>query len=151
MRSTAAVALSHLLAPAAARWSEHRERAIQRTGLPLPEEFHGFAVGLGIRAIERIRVERTDQVPVPVPRCWLRLARRLGFPVFLPAGMTLGYGISVNSFSPPLLRHELVHVAQFERLGGHLPFLRRYLAECFIHGYRNAPLEVEARTASFSI
>lgn len=150
MRSHAAVALSHLLAPAAARWTARRERDILRTGLPLPDEFVGFARSLGIRDIERIRIEQTDLVPVPLPRHWLRLARRLGLPVFFPVGMTLGYGISVSSNSPRLIRHELVHVLQFERLGGHLPFLHRYLGECFNHGYRNAPLEIEARHTSCS-
>ena len=40
--------------------------------------------------------------------------------------------------------HELAHVAQYERLGGILPFLRRYLFECLIAGYSVALLEQEA-------
>ena len=43
-----------------------------------------------------------------------------------------------------LIVHELAHSAQYERLGGILPFLRRYLFECLTVGYAAAPLEVEA-------
>jgi len=38
----------------------------------------------------------------------------------------------------------LVHVAQYERSGGILPFLRRYLFECLTVGYSASPLELEA-------
>jgi hypothetical protein len=40
--------------------------------------------------------------------------------------------------------HELVHTAQYERLGGIVAFLRKYLSECATSGYRAAPLEEEA-------
>jgi hypothetical protein len=43
-----------------------------------------------------------------------------------------------------LIAHELVHAAQYERLGGILPFLRQYLVECLTIGYANAPMELEA-------
>lgn len=45
-----------------------------------------------------------------------------------------------------LMRHELVHVAQFARYGT-LGFLVRYLSQCVRYGYRHAPLEREARSA----
>ena len=40
--------------------------------------------------------------------------------------------------------HELAHVTQYDRLGGILPFLRKYLFECLTMGYESAPLELEA-------
>jgi hypothetical protein len=43
-----------------------------------------------------------------------------------------------------LIVHELVHVAQYETLGGILPFLRKYLFECLTMGYAASPLELEA-------
>ncbi len=43
-----------------------------------------------------------------------------------------------------LIVHELAHTAQYERLGGILPFLRKYLFECLTTGYSEAPLEQEA-------
>lgn len=63
--------------------------------------------------------------------------------------MTLGHTIHVRSESPlsaSTMRHELVHVRQFERYG-FVGFLVRYLWQCARYGYRNAPLEVEARAA----
>ena len=47
-----------------------------------------------------------------------------------------------------LIAHELVHVMQYERFGGILPFLRQYLSECLTIGYPEALLEQEAITLS---
>ena len=44
----------------------------------------------------------------------------------------------------PLVAHELVHVAQYERYGSVEAFLRAYLEECLMIGYPNGPLEQEA-------
>jgi len=62
-------------------------------------------------------------------------------------GLTLQYGILLRWDcwrERPLIAHELVHSAQYERLGGILPFLRQYLVECLTIGYANAPMELEA-------
>src|SRR2546430_8971806 len=42
-----------------------------------------------------------------------------------------------------LIAHELVHVLQYHRLGGVLPFLQTYICQCATVGYPNAPLELE--------
>jgi hypothetical protein len=39
----------------------------------------------------------------------------------------------------------LVHVRQYEQLGGFAPFLRQYLWECVTVGYLHAPMEREAQ------
>lgn len=134
-----------LLAPAAAIWSRMRERRILREGRPLADGLAGFAREIGIREPEGIRVDTVDRVPLPLPGFLVPWARRLGIPVFEPAGMALGRGIAAISEEPALLRHELVHVLQYQRLGGHLAFMRLYLFECLCHGYFAAPLEAEAR------
>ena len=71
------------------------------------------------------------------------------------AAITIGPVISVRrraSSDPRLLRHELVHVEQWRRLGA-VGFLRRYLGaylrwrlRCHGHAgaYRRIPLEIEA-------
>ena len=84
-------------------------------------------------------------VPLPAPRPLVKLASRWGIPVFEPAGMALGRGIYLLDGHSRILRHELVHVAQYQRLGGIEPFMRRYLTECLTVGYLNSPLEIEAR------
>jgi hypothetical protein len=64
-----------------------------------------------------------------------------------PSGLTLQYGIFVRGDCRQdrhLVVHELVHTAQYERLGGILRFLRDYLFECATLGYGEAPLEQEA-------
>ncbi|MHC4738483.1 MAG: hypothetical protein ACYS9Y_06230 [Planctomycetota bacterium] len=40
--------------------------------------------------------------------------------------------------------HELVHTSQYEKLGGFLPFLQKYLHQCVTIGYPTTPLEREA-------
>lgn len=103
-----------------------------------------MASELGVIHPERVRILHANPIPAPVPQSWIKLARRVGFPVFAPTGMTLGHGIFASYESMDLIRHELHHVAQFERLGGIAPFLRRYLFECLSEGYASAPLELEA-------
>lgn len=140
--------LAMILAPAAALWSRVRETGILRRGKPLPTEALAFARMLGIASPETIRVEVVDEVPLPLPRFLARAARAVGLPVMTAAGMSLGRGICVRSLDPRLLRHELVHALQYQRLGGHRAFMRRYVAECLSHGYDAAPLEIEAREKS---
>ena len=134
-----------LLAPAAALWSRMRERKILPDGRPLADDLAAFARDIGIREPEGIRVELVNRVPLPLPGFLIPWAKRLEIPVSEPAGMALGWGIAAISEDPALLRHELVHVLQYQRLGGHLGFMRLYLFECLFHGYFAAPLEVEAR------
>lgn len=43
-----------------------------------------------------------------------------------------------------LITHELMHVEQYERLGN-MKFLWRYFVLLLRHGYKNHPMEIEAR------
>ncbi len=140
-----ALTLASGIAPAASRWATEQERHILKKGQPLAGEALAFANDLAITRPEEIRVLEVKSVPLPAPRPLVKLAARWGLPVFEPAGMALGRGIYLLNSNSRLLRHELVHVAQYQRLGGIEPFLRRYLTECLIHGYLGSPLEAEAR------
>jgi hypothetical protein len=67
--------------------------------------------------------------------------------------MALGHGIFVRADQyerRDLLIHELVHTAQYERLGFRR-FLRQYLRECFSEGYPCGALETEAIAATRDI
>jgi len=141
-----ALTLASGIAPATARWAADQERHILAKGRPLAHEALSFALELGIDDPEGIRVLEVKSVPLPAPRPLVKLAARWGAPVFEPAGMALGRGIYLLAGHSRVLRHELVHVAQYQRLGGIEPFIRRYLAECLTRGYRHSPLELEART-----
>jgi hypothetical protein len=140
-----ALTLASGIAPATARWAADQERHILAEGKPLNHEALAFAHELKITEPETIRVLEVKSVPLPAPRPLVQLATRWGLPVFEPAGMALGRGIYLLDGQSRILRHELVHVAQYQRLGGIEPFLRQYLTECLLHGYFDAPLEVEAR------
>lgn len=148
MNQAAARLLSRIAAPPAACWSRAQERRILAAGEPLPAALLRFAGELGIDDPPSLRVECRPEVALPLPAALLRALRRLGLPVFAPAGIALGRAISVRELSEALLRHELVHVRQYQDLGGHRAFLRRYLAECLRFGYAAAPLEREARERS---
>jgi hypothetical protein len=63
----------------------------------------------------------------------------------------LRYGIFVRSDcwgERALVAHELAHTAQYERLGGIRPFLRKYLQGCLTIGYPGAPLKQKAIVAT---
>ena len=140
-----ALTLASGIAPATARWAADQERHILAEGQPLNPEALACALELEITAPESIRVLEVKSVPLPAPRPLVKLATRWGIPVFEPAGMALGRGIYLLDGHSRILRHELVHVAQYQRLGGIEPFMRKYLTECLVHGYLDSPLEVEAR------
>jgi hypothetical protein len=62
--------------------------------------------------------------------------------------MALGYAVLIRHSAlgdRRVLRHELRHVAQFEAAGSLSHFLEEYLAQMVLHGYRDAPFEVDAR------
>jgi hypothetical protein len=143
-----ALTLASGIAPATARWAQDQERRILMEGKPLEEEALAFAAELEIENPEGVRVLEVDPIPMPLPQPVIRLAGNLGLPVFAPAGMALGRGIYVLKGHSRVIPHELVHIAQYQRLGGIEPFMKQYLTECLWHGYIGAPLEEEAREKS---
>lgn len=143
-----AVTLADAIAPFMARWAYEQERRILRDGVPLPSESIAFARELGIARPDEVRVLVTEPIPLPAPPWCVRFARRFGLPVFAPGGMALGRGVFLANGQWGSLHHELVHVWQYEKSGGMLPFFRQYLRECLMDGYLEAPLEMEARCLS---
>ena len=131
----------------AARWAREEERRILRQGAALTPGQIADARAAGVRAPERVRVLRMACVPIPYPK----LSRLAGYVAQDTLGMALGHGIFIHERywkNRLLWVHELVHVAQYERLGGMRPFLREYLRECVSDGYGFGPLEQEAMEVS---
>lgn len=144
LRSRWAAALLWL--PALA-WVAWMERLILRRGAPLDPGWLDAARALGVRHPERVRVHRVRQLPVRLPATLRRALVAAGWLPPALAGMALRYGILLREDcrgDGGLLLHELAHTAQYERLGGIGPFLRRYLAECCGPGYHESALEQEA-------
>ncbi|WP_035615444.1 hypothetical protein [Haloferula sp. BvORR071] len=143
-----AITLASGVAPAISRWAQIQERRILAEGVPLQAEHLAFATELKIQNPEEVRVLEVQQIPMPVPDPLIRMARNFGIRIILPAGMTLGRGIYVLKGNWGVMRHELVHVEQYQTLGGIGPFMQRYILECLFHGYEDAPLEVDAENRS---
>jgi len=68
---------------------------------------------------------------------WLKLTGYQG--ITLPP-----FGIYVLNFNPKLIKHEQVHWLQYEKLGI-VKFYVKYLWLLAKHGYKNHPMEIEAR------
>jgi hypothetical protein len=119
-------------------------------GVPLSEKETGDARAIGVRSPDRVRLLQVEKIPRPSQPQLRAACDAIDFLTLATRGLTLGYGIVIRSDcweDRPLVVHELAHVAQYERLGGILPFLRKYLFECLTMGYAASPLELEAIAA----
>lgn len=149
-RETLLAELDALL-PLAADWAAQEESRVLQEGVPLSPAEMAAARTIGVKNPERVRVLRVEAVPVPTLPQLRAAAEAIHFLSPETSGLTLQYGIFVRWDcwqDRALLAHELVHTEQYERLGGILPFLQRYLHECLTIGYANAPMELEATEVS---
>jgi hypothetical protein len=138
----------------AVRWVKRQEQRILREGVPLDEACLSDARLMGVAHPELVRLLKVDRVPLPADRLLRWAARRANLISSDTAGMTMRYGIFVRSDcweKRPLIAHECVHTAQYERLGSIGEFLSHYLRECLEVGYPFGPLEQEALLKSQQI
>ena len=136
------------LLPLACAWAEEQEGHILREGVPLSAGQIVDAKRIGLAYPERVRLRVVDEIPLPENPALRAAAEATALISPLTAGLTLRYGIFIQSdywCHRRLVVHELAHVAQYERLGGFRPFLQQYLFECLTIGYPEAPLEQEAK------
>jgi hypothetical protein len=135
------------LLPLAADWATEQQRRILREGVPLSDEAIADAKAVGVKEPERVRLLQVDAIPAPDHPTLRAACETINFLTATPRGLTFQYGIFVRSDcwkDRQLLAHELAHTAQYERLGGIVPFLRNYIFQCATVGYRKAPMEQEA-------
>jgi hypothetical protein len=143
-----AQATVRIILPIACSWVRRQEALILRSGTPLTAAQMADARKIGVEYPEKVRLKFVEKVPLPLFPLLRKVAEKL--PAF-PSdtiGITLRYGIFIQSRyanDRRLLLHELVHISQYERLGGVSPFLRQYLHECLVAGYPFGLLEEEAR------
>ena len=145
------IAHFEILLPLATKWAATVEKRILREGVPLSEQELTDAKAIGVRAPERVRLLALARVPAPRNLTLRTAAAAIQFLTPETRGLALRYGIFVRSDcwgERALVAHELVHTAQYERLGGIRPFLSQYLQECLTIGYPAAPLEQEAIVAA---
>ena len=140
--------------PLAWLWVKLHQRRILKSGRPLSDDEICLAEELGIEHRTTIRIWSIDRVPSPGGVLLSGLGRFAGISTHGAKGMALGHGIYLETAQASrrsLVAHELVHVLQFERLGGTWPFLQNYLHECLTEGYWSAPMEIEARERAAQI
>ncbi|MBA7655429.1 hypothetical protein ES703_63333 [subsurface metagenome] len=136
------------LFPLACSWAEEQETYILQNGTPLSESQINDAILVPVTFPEKVRLLKVHQVPWPENHELLLVGQKAGLISDFTCGRTLGHGIFIRSDywqKRRLIIHELAHVAQYERLGGIRQFLEQYLQECLTVGYKNAPMEKEAK------
>ena len=138
------------LLPLAAEWAAAQEERILREGVPLSELEITDAKAAGVQAPERVRLLSVESIPSPEHPLLQAACAATNFVPKAPRGLTVRYGIFVRSDcwkNRQIVAHELAHTAQYEQLGGIVPFLRKYLFECASAGYDAASMEQEALQA----
>ena len=140
-----------MLLPVACEWAEEQESIILRYGVRLSPAQIADAVKIGVAHPEKVRLLKVTRIPTPDRRdlCTAADATQLIYP--FTRGLTFRYGIFILAHcwnDRQLVCHELVHTAQYERLGGLQQFLQQYLHECITIGYPAAPMQQEAVTVA---
>jgi hypothetical protein len=136
------------LLPLACAWAKEQEQVIASHGVPLSPQQTNDANNAGVLLPEKVRLWAVPEIPKPAHPALNLAAEATGLISPLTIGLTLRYGIFIRADHWGVRRlvvHELVHTAQYERLGGFESFLRQYLLECIRIGYPAAPLEQEAK------
>jgi hypothetical protein len=147
MNQESLLAQFEMLLALAAAWATEEEQKILRDGVSLSEKEIGDARAIGVQSPDRVRLLQIETIPRPTQPQLRAACDAIDFLTPATRGLTVGHGIFIRSDcwrDRLLVVHELVHVAQYERSGGILPFLRRYLFECLTVGYSASPLELEA-------
>lgn len=138
--------LQDLLTPLALQWLGETEAELLSKGRPLSEEETTMARTVGVEYPERVRVIVLAELPLPSNETLRTETIRYGLGSSAEGGRTMGYVIMLKAKYAKkrwILAHELTHVAQQERMG-RAAFIRRFIAEQELMGYRRAPLELEA-------
>lgn len=133
--------------PLASEWAEAKEKVVLINGIPLSNSQIEDAKQAGVVHPEKVRVFKVPQIPFPKHPVLKAATEETRLITPATVGLTLRYGIFIHadySNDRCVIVHELVHTAQYEALGGFLPFLRKYLLQLINIGYPDAPMEQEA-------
>lgn len=133
--------------PKAIRWAEERSEEILGNEAALNSEEVLIAQNVGVSQPELIRYLIIDELPLPEDEELKQAALATGLLGPTMIGLTLGHGIYFcnKAKTMRLLAHECRHVYQYERAGSISNYLPSYLQQVAMHGYDNAPYEIDAR------
>jgi len=135
------------LLPLAVEWAAEQEQWILREGVPLSQQELADAQAAGVQEPQCVRLLKVESIPSPAHPILRAACEATNIVPSAPRGLTVRYGIFLRADcwrDRTIIAHELVHTAQYERLGGILPFLSQYLQQCATIGYSQAPMEGEA-------
>ena len=150
VRWVAAQIVASFFTPLVHRWLLRQEAFISRQGRPLTAAETNSARRIGLNDPARVRIQTVDRIPQPGGWLLKVIARFSRVALADPVALTAGHGIYLKAElenDPVVIRHELAHVGQYERLGRRA-FLQQYIRDCLAAGYTASPLEVEARRLS---
>ena len=142
------------LLPLASNWANEHERLILEYGLPLNEDQQIDAYLAGVKEIDKVRLMEVTELPGPHFLELRQAAYQLQLLTPNTTGLVFGHGIYIRSDcwnERRILVHKLVHIMQFERIGGYPAFLTQYLQECIASGHANGELEQEAARLEMEI
>lgn len=134
--------------PATMAWAISVNADTLAHGKPLSLCQAADALEVGVQNPDAVRILRVASLSEPDCPHFRLIAMQSGLDLGSSLGMALGYAVQIRHSAlgdRRVLRHELRHVAQFEKSQGLNRFLEEYLAQMVQHSYRDAPLEVDAR------
>lgn len=131
----------------ACEWAEKQENEILDTGNSLTSEEITLAMEVGVHEPTKVRILEVDAVPSLDDETLAAVAVEAGLDFSKLKGLTLGHGIYIvrGCRQNWLVSHELRHVQQYEEVGSLPAFLEQYIAELQRYGYRDAPMEIDAK------
>jgi hypothetical protein len=143
------------LLPLACQWAKTQEEMILAYGHSLSATQAADAFEAGVKNCERTRLLIVDRIPIPDHPELAQISIRTQILTPASRAWAIGYGIMVRADSwgdRELLLHNLVHVAQCERVGGIEAWVRQYLTERLTCGvFTLGQFEHEARVLAHQI
>jgi hypothetical protein len=133
--------------PKAIEWARKQEEIAEKEGSSLRDKLVEVARRVGVQQPDSVRLMTVDRLPQPDDPELQEAAQQTGLLGPGMVGLTLGYAIFIvkGHETIRLISHECRHVYQYEQYGSIDDFLPNYLGQVVAHGYRNAPLEIDAR------
>jgi hypothetical protein len=133
--------------PRVTNWAREQETISLMAGKPLARWQVEDARQVGVQRPERVRLLYVDAIPLPLDGQVRLAAARTGLICMESVGATFGYAVLILRGCVGLrrvLRRQLRHVAQMERVGSSVGFLAEYLRQITFFGLTEAPFYVDA-------
>lgn len=134
--------------PAIVAWAQREAEHGKAIGKPLSPWQVADARDVGVRRVALVQLCLVDALPALGDSEHLQAVYSAGMLTKDACGLALGHVVFLlraRAGERRVLRHELRHVAQYEAAGSLKAFISTYLMQVAEFGYRNAPLEMDAR------